>query len=131
MSNAILRRKITVIITIFFVTVLSGYLSNLLADVAHLIGNPDTIFPDTIKDAKITRHLREFQNNVKAAPGVLAAVAELEESQAIMEQVQAESGIKVFGIGGTGVYSEQVTEDQSRQYQRINLKAQMFKTKIV
>ena len=105
------------------VSVWSGFISSPLADVAHSIGNPDTIHPGTIEKAKITRHISEFQNNVKAAPDVLAAVAEIEESQAVMEQVQAESGIKVFGSGGTGVFREQVTDEQTREFQRINLKA--------
>ena len=123
MSNPSLHRKIITYITVLLVGVLSCFVSNPAAYAEHPIGTLDPFFSPANERARITRHLSEFQDNVKAAPDVLTAVAELEESQAIMEQVQAESGIKVFGSGGTGIFSEQVTDDKSREFQRINLKA--------
>ena len=98
-SNPILHRKKMACFIILLVIVLSGFMPNLPADAGYSIGTLDTLFSLTSEEAKITRHLSEFQNNVKAAPDVLAAVAEIEESQAVMEQVQAESGFKVFGSG--------------------------------
>ena len=126
MSKPILNRKIKAFFKILIVSVLSSFISGLTAYAGHSIRTLDTLdtFISLINEkAKITRHLSEFQNNVRAAPDVLAAVAEIEESQAVMEQVQAESGIKVFGSGGTGVFREQVTDEQTREFQRINLKA--------
>ena len=96
MRNPRLHKKTIVYITILFVSVASGFYSNLMADGEQSVGTPGAILSDTGEKSRITRYLGEFQINVKAAPDVLAAVAELEESQAIMEQVQAENGIKSF-----------------------------------
>ena len=126
MSKPILNRKIKAYFKILLAIVLSSCISGLTAYAGHSIETLDTIdtfISLTNEEAKITRHLSEFQNNVKAAPDVLAAVAEIEESQAVMEQVQAESGFKVFGSGGTGFFRDQVTDEQTREFQRINLKA--------
>jgi outer membrane protein TolC len=122
-NNLILHRKKIAYFIILLASVLSGFIPGLAAYAGHSIGTLDTLFSLTNEEAKITRHLSEFQNNVKAAPDVLAAVAEIEESQAVMEQVQAESGFKVFGSGGTGFFRDQVTDEQTREFQRINLKA--------
>jgi len=122
-SNPILNRKKIANFIILLVIVLSGFILNLAAYARNSIGTLDTLFSLTSEEAKITRNLSEFQNNIKAAPDVLAAVAEIEESQAAMEQVQAESGFKVFGSGGSGFFRDQVTDEQTREFQRINLKA--------
>ena len=123
MSKPILNRKIKAFFKILIVSVLSSFISGLTAYAGDSIETLETFISLTNEEAKITRHLSEFQNDVKAAPDVLAAVAEIEESQAVMEQVQAESGFKVFGSGGTGFFREQVTDEQTREFQRINLKA--------
>jgi len=66
--------------------------------------------------------LQDLEKDLQAAPEVLIAVAELEQSISMLEQEQAKSGLKVFGSAGTGLYREQVTEDVARDYQNASLK---------
>ena len=76
-----------------------------------------------IYKSKPTLKLSEFEEKVKAAPNVLAATAELEESLALLEQVQAESGLKLFSSNGMEISREQSESGMMLDYQRINLKA--------
>jgi outer membrane protein TolC len=86
---------------------------------------PDFVDRDPTRESKSmpVRYLSEFEAGVKVSPEVLAAVAELEASRNNMVQVQAEGGIRAFAGSSVGLFREQVTNDRSREYHRINLKA--------
>lgn len=65
--------------------------------------------------------LSYFEKEVHTVPEVLAAVADLEQSIALLQQEQANSGFDVFGGMSAGTYEEAVTDDSRRNYERLNL----------
>ncbi|MEA3232522.1 MAG: TolC family protein [Thermodesulfobacteriota bacterium] len=73
------------------------------------------------KSIRLTLTLQELEKNFRAAPEVLIALAELEESLSLLEQKQAQSGLKIFGGAGMGAYQEPVTNNVIRNFQRIRV----------
>lgn len=69
------------------------------------------------------RYLSEFESATVRSPEVLAAAAELEASLYTQSLVEAQSGWRFFGGGDVGQYREQVTGEEMRSYQRLNIKA--------
>ena len=59
-----------------------------------------------------------LEEDLRVSPDVLIALAELEESQSLLEQQQAFSGLKLFGGAGVGAYRKPVTDTLTRDYQR-------------
>lgn len=77
----------------------------------------------TVRSGRPVRSLSEFESATARSPDVLAAAAELEASLYTQTQMEAESGWRFFGGGDVGQYREQVTNDDMRSYQRLNIKA--------
>jgi outer membrane protein TolC len=69
------------------------------------------------------KSLNAFEASAQSAPEVLAAAAELEVHLGNLDQVQAETGLRVFAGSSIGQYREQVTADRIRDYNRISLTA--------
>jgi len=69
------------------------------------------------------KSLNDFEASAQSAPEVLAAAAELEVHLGNLDQVQAETGLRVFAGSSIGQYREQVTADRIRDYNRISLTA--------
>jgi len=70
------------------------------------------------ESSQLTLTLQDLEKDFRAAPDVLIAVSELEESLSLLEQKQARSGLKIFGRAGVGAYQEPVTDIINRDYQR-------------
>jgi len=79
--------------------------------------------PDPGRSEMAVRYLSEFEAATARAPEVLAAAAELEEYLYTQTQVEAQSGWRFFAGGDVGQYREQVTDDDMRSYQRLNVRA--------
>lgn len=73
------------------------------------------------KSARLTLTLQELEKGFRAAPDVLIAIAELEESLNLLEQKQAQSGLKLFGGASVGNYREPVTNTLIRDFQRARI----------
>lgn len=67
--------------------------------------------------------LPALEQRLQAAPAVLAAAAELEQSMRTMEAEEASAGWKAFGSAGAGYAQEVVDENRTRDYTRASARA--------
>jgi len=91
--------------------------------IARIVAADPVSIPDPGRSDRPIRYLSEFEAATARSPEVLAAAAELEEYLYTQNEVEAQSGWRFFGGGDVGQYREQVTDDDMRSYQRLNVKA--------
>ncbi len=81
----------------------------------------NNIVDDTVPDVRPCHSLQELEPFVSKSMESLVAAAEIEENLQQLERQRAISGLELFGGTGVGHYSEAVSADKMRDYDRVRL----------